>query len=147
MAAHNLSRWGPGVSAKWCAALPQLLEAHHYSQDLAAEPWSYAVELISLREAGLTANDLRWLGEKGYVLHGHESSDGALPKEQARSGSCRVSFAAKSCFILTPAGITFATEICGAVPLPAVSATPSLRKPHPQLKRPAEPRWDPARRM
>ncbi len=66
-------------------AIVELAIAHDYACDVECDPWQFAVEISRLMELGLTASDLRWLVEKGYVTHAREVTQ---PSDlaQVRSG-------------------------------------------------------------
>jgi hypothetical protein len=61
------------------------------------------VEISELRSAGLTTVDLHWLVTKGYVMHAVEET---RPESQQRlfGRIGELSFAEKSCFVLTKTG-------------------------------------------
>src|SRR5437773_1494 len=49
------------------AALSCLLEARGAADNLAADPWQFAVSFAALREAGATATAVRWLVGIGFL--------------------------------------------------------------------------------
>src|SRR5690606_4988187 len=61
-----------GVHPEMRVGLELLLQGHVYASELRRSIWDLAVEISSLREAGLTNNDLRWLICKGLVEHARE---------------------------------------------------------------------------
>mgnify|MGYP007073303504 CR=1 FL=1 len=92
------------------AAVAILSEAHQYASSLDRDVWEFALELQNLSAAGVSINDLRWLACNGYVNHGEEL-------EQTNEGH-RVfrtypglGFTQRSCFVLTRAGVQFASRI------------------------------------
>ena len=62
------------VPARLTSGMALLTQAQAYSEDMECDPWDFAVEVSSLREAGLTNSDLRWLICKKYVKHAVEIS-------------------------------------------------------------------------
>ncbi len=85
-------------------AVVQLAEAHDYARDVQAELWQYAVEIESLMVTGAGVEDLQWLVQGGYVEHAREVT---RPKDAARRfvASQGSSFAKRTCFVLTAAGL------------------------------------------
>ena len=62
-------------SASFRKALFGLLEGVRYAHDTGNGVWTFATELGSLREDGLSLNDLRWLVCAGYVEHAEETTE------------------------------------------------------------------------
>ncbi len=84
--------------------LRYLAEAASFARELGRDPWDFAVEIQTLRELGLTNNELRWLVCKGWVEHQQEVT--------ALGDNCRVfqpdrplNFSASACFVLSPEGL------------------------------------------
>lgn len=94
-----LARFQPG--------LDQLREAHAYATAAGRDPWEFAVELASLRAAGLTTSDLRWLVCQGHVAHARERTRLADERRSFRPASS-LAFGKRSCFVLTPKGLELA---------------------------------------
>jgi hypothetical protein len=94
----------PSVSACIQSALRQLLQAHDYACELNQDVWQFAVEIESLRFAGLTNADLRWLVCKGYVEHGRERTQPGDPHRLFRAAP-NLALGRRSCFVLTPTGL------------------------------------------
>jgi hypothetical protein len=92
-----------------CKTLALLLEAHEQALDLRQKEWELAVELAALMEVGATHTALRWLLCMDYATHAVEQT---RPQAKARSFRRRtnLSFATKSCFLLSPSGIAFARQ-------------------------------------
>jgi len=86
------------------AALALMLQAHSYSTELACEAWEFAVEIVALRQAGLTNSDLRWLLHRSLVEQAQEVT---MPGESRRRFGPRGGslLCDQSCFILTAAGV------------------------------------------
>ena len=126
------------------AALAELLEAHDYARDAHHDLWDFAVELGVLAALGLTLTDLRWLVCKQYVEHAREVT---LPgdKERAFRPGGGLTFARRTCFVLTQSGVSVARALSNVSALGerrAVAAAGSTDGD--EAKTPA-PRWDPHR--
>jgi hypothetical protein len=97
------------------AALRLLLQAHDYSLGHGYKAWDFAVEIASLRTAGLSNNDLRWLIYQGYLAQAVETTG---PQDDHRSfkPGGRIVLADAACFILTDPGVKYARSVTnGAV--------------------------------
>jgi hypothetical protein len=138
---------GPLVLRRGQDALCLLLEAHQYAQELRRSVWDFAVEIDTLRQAGCTNSEFRWLICKGYAEHAPETT---MAGEQSRtfqrhprSGS--LVFDLKTCFVLTAAGLAFAQSAVGGLlsqPQGNGQAAAENGTPPPvELK----PKWDRAR--
>ena len=62
-----VGRQGEQVAACVRRAVVQLAVARDYAQDVQVEPWQFAVEIDSLLAVEVTASDLSWLVQGGYV--------------------------------------------------------------------------------
>jgi hypothetical protein len=91
------------------AALSALVEAHAYAASLAQDDWQFALGFDSLRQGGLSQNDLRWLLYRRYVQHGIETTQPGEERRTVRAGGA-IRFDRRSCFALTEAGIAFARQ-------------------------------------
>jgi hypothetical protein len=100
----------PLPSRKLQRVLQLLSEAWQYAKELEREVWDFAVEIDTLRNAGTTPNDLRWLVGKGFVEVAVEVT---LPDDAARvfRSVRRLLFMPRTCFILTVKGATFAASL------------------------------------
>ncbi len=98
---------GAVVAEHGKAALALLLESHAYAEELGRSAWDFAVEIASLRAAGLTTSDLRWLVCKGFVEHAREAT---MPGDQTRCfrASGGLTFSRRTCFVLTETGVAYA---------------------------------------
>jgi hypothetical protein len=144
--------WGAGLDAesrvlqKGSGGLVLLLEANGYAQQCHQDLWEFAVEIEFLRAAGLTNSDLRWLVSREFLRHAYEIT---TPEDARRRFRKEVStrFLEQSCFILTPAGETFARRVFG---LPAAASQPAELSLLPDTAVPTTskptPRWDSQRR-
>ena len=94
-------------------ALQVLERAYHYAKELELSSWDFAVEISSLRRAGLDNADFRWLTCCGYVEHAIETSSIDDDSRTFRS-SGRLNFRKKTCFILTDAGSEYVSQLCNA---------------------------------
>jgi len=131
-------------------ALRLLLDAQAYAEDVGRSVWDFAVEIDSLRQTGCTNSELRWLVCQGFVRHAPETTAGSAHTRSFRQSrpAPGLRFSAKSCFVLTPAGVPFAAAaMTGAngdlrLARPVVSPGDLHLDPAPDLPRP---RWDPER--
>jgi len=91
------------ISPAIASALSLLRRAREYAEDLGRDVWDFAVEIQTLRAAGISNSDLRWLLGKGYVEHATEVTrpDDAGRKFRRDTG-CR--FSRKTCLVLTASG-------------------------------------------
>jgi hypothetical protein len=89
------------------AGLHKLLEAYGYARDVGRDVWDFAVEIRTLRAAGLSTSDLRWLICKGYLEHRVELHRPGDDQRKFRDAS-DLKFFKRSCFVLTPAGANLA---------------------------------------
>lgn len=99
--------------APMASGLKLLLDAHAHGEQLEKDRWYFAIEIGTLRSAGLTNVDFRWLESKGYVEHAEAF---AVPGMDGR-GFHKVgtgSFTDATCFILTPSGIVHAKDLLKA---------------------------------
>jgi len=99
---HPIRPEGIRLSPKIRAALEQMATALAYAEDLGVHACDFAAEMHGL---DLTPNDLRWLIAKGYVKHLQETTRRDANRRSFRSGG-RTTFAARSCFLLTEAGLS-----------------------------------------
>ena len=127
-------------------AFRELLKAFEYAQSSRREVWDFAVEIHSLRTAGLTDTDLRWLASLGHVEHACEVT---MLGSNQRHFQCTgtFSFANRTCFVLTDAGVGFTRSL-----LHGAAASTLLLRPaeSPKVETPAIessiPAWDAERR-
>jgi hypothetical protein len=130
--------------------LALLAQAHWYANDLGRDRWDFAVEIRSLRRAGLSLSDLRWLVCKGYVEHAREITvAGAAQRDFQCHGG--LMFARRTAFVLTESGmaaIESAPRETRAEPPHRASADPfvagiiSPMLPTPSGEFPLRPTWD-----
>jgi hypothetical protein len=73
--------WAP-ILHRGREALRLLLEAFQYGCQADRSVWEFAVEIDTLRKAGCTNNEFRWLVCRGYVEHAPETT---LPDQKSRS--------------------------------------------------------------
>ena len=96
--------------APMAPALKLLLDAHAQGEQPGKGRWDFAVENGTLRSAGLTNVDFRWLVSEGYVEHVEElPSSGSDGRAFQRVGEG--SFTDAACFILTDGGVAYAKEV------------------------------------
>jgi hypothetical protein len=132
------------VSPSMIPGLLQLLEADAYAREVGRSKWDFAVEIDSLRAAGLTNGDLRWLVCKGYLEHALETTP-AGSETRSFGMEASLSFSQGSCFVLTETGAESARQLAERAnggrgpngPTPGGNgATQAVR-----------PEWDPERRV
>ena len=104
-----------------CTQLP-----YDYAQDAQANVWTFAVEVQTLRQEGLSDNDLRWLVSKGLALHAHEIKEFGDDERHFRNLG-RLKFTRESCFVLTAAGVELARRI-----MPKIEDDPRPDPPAPR---------------
>lgn len=146
MVALDLSAWLPGRSLKWRRSLSQLLEAASYAQNLACDAWRFAITFRDLRDAGLTTNDVAWLLAKGYLEREQGVSGYGDKPAGIRPGPDIANLSDSSRFILSQAGIGFATEICPPRSLPVESPSPPKSYDVSASQHTDAPHWDAERR-
>jgi hypothetical protein len=94
-----------------------LRRARCYAEKLGRDPWDFALKIATMRRAGLSHSDLRWLICKAWVEHVREVfTRGRQQRRFRHSGS--LSLTKRSCFVLTAAGVR------GAKSSPAVESLP-----------------------
>jgi hypothetical protein len=145
---------GATVCKRVKRGLALLLTAHHYAVDLGRDCWDFATEIATLRDLGLTRNDFRWLLCKGLVEHAREViAPGGKGRQFEPQGE--LTFSARSCFVLTEAGVHEAARLRrGREAAKQAAARPCgkdvSRTPSPPVKDDANsatltPRWNAAR--
>jgi len=88
-----------------------LVDAYRYALDVERSVWDFAIRIGTLRKAGCTDSELRWLVCRSYVDHAPEF---VMPDEESRmfrhqeGDTARLRFSRKTCFVLTKAGLEFA---------------------------------------
>lgn len=106
---------GVPILRRGAECLRLLLEAYQYAADVKRSVWDFAVEIETLRQAGWTNSEFRWLTCKGFVLHAIETT---LVDAESRSfrqppRAPSLNFRRKTCFTLTEAGFQFAVTALG----------------------------------
>jgi hypothetical protein len=98
----RLDRPAPPATAR--LLLHQLLAALDYAGYLGKYAWQFEVEVQSLRSAGLTNSDLRWLVCQGFIEHGIEATQGREVQRLFQPAR-NLALDKRSCFVLTAAGL------------------------------------------
>jgi hypothetical protein len=147
-------------------AFSLLLQAHEYVLESGRDRWDFAVEIGSLREFGLTNNDLRWLLYNKYAHHAVEVTASDDDRRLFRPRG-KLLLSERSCFVLTEEGLAVAVALAGSHELPlggnAEAAIPNgkVARPGEQVQEPSSngtpaspgrsedprPRWHKDRRM
>ncbi|MGE4002324.1 MAG: hypothetical protein AB7I48_19115, partial [Planctomycetaceae bacterium] len=116
--------------------LALLYQAREYARLFHQDPWEFAVEIQELKAVGLTVNDLRWLMIAELLEHACDASS-AEGRPRKFTGIGRQRFSRRSCFVLTPSGLSFASRLLAGEPYSFPStATRSLESPR------VRPVWD-----
>ncbi len=100
----------------------ELLTSLDCANSVNSHVWNFAVEISILREAGLGENEFRWLIFMKYVDHAPEVT---RPNDDGRQfrQTGNLSFAKRTCFVLTEVGVLFARTLLSQVP-DATSTSP-----------------------
>jgi hypothetical protein len=99
------------VPRKTRAGWALLLEGYDYCESLGRDLWDFAVDIQSLRRAGLTNNTLRWMICQGWLSHADELPSSDAPARVFR-GSGLLTFGKATCFVLTVSGVDAARQVC-----------------------------------
>jgi len=136
---------GAPILRRGSEGLRLLLDAFQYASDVGRDVWDFAVEIESLRQAGWTNSEFRWLVCKGYVRHAIETTlaaDETRSFRQPRRAQALI-FGSKTSFVLTDAGFHFAAAVLDrlALPPPEPGSEPGLLT---AIAPPvgAQPKWD-----
>ncbi|MBI3839348.1 MAG: hypothetical protein HY288_15625 [Planctomycetia bacterium] len=125
------------------AALMLILEAFENARDLQRDKWDFAVEIQTLRKAGLTYSDFRWLICKGYAEHAREIT---LPGHEGRAfyPNRGLTLYKRSCFVLSEAGLPFFAAACHRprVAYDEQSSNQSANLSVPAARPAQVPKWD-----
>ena len=118
-------------------ALSLLLQAHETAYRLSLPKWEFALEVYSIKEAGLNNNDLRYLICQGMTEHRVE-----ITRRGARQRSFELppgmSIAARSCFVLADERVELVQKMISD----GLTATDSSRPLPKRGLRAAVPFWD-----
>lgn len=99
---------GMGILCEMRAAVRLLLEARLYAESIQCNVWDFAIDMETLLATGLTCNDMRWLLCKGYIEHAMEVTSADKIHRSFRQAA-KLVLTKRTCFVLTEAGIGFAT--------------------------------------
>jgi hypothetical protein len=108
------------ITAGLISGLRSLRDAWDCARQMNRSVWEFALEIDTLRSAGLSHTDLRWLLGKGYAEHAVETtrpSEGPRRFRPVRS----MTLPMRTCFILTDAGAQFSDETFAAQILPPLA--------------------------
>jgi len=97
--------------------LAHLHKAHEFALDVQLDIWQFAEPLQNLVEMGAMEPALRWLVLKGYAEHAQELTTFRETDRRFRP-SMNVSFAPRTCFVLTAAGADLAANLLDEPPPP-----------------------------
>lgn len=90
--------------------MAELLRSYDYAAFTRRNPWNFAVEIEQLRGLDMTECDFRWLTCLGFVEHAREITRMEDDGREFRSTG-NLTFAERSCFILTEKGAEFARHL------------------------------------
>jgi hypothetical protein len=128
------------LATRMQTGLALLTEALDCAQELQRDVWDFAVEVHSLRSAGVCDISLRWLLCKGYAKHAIETTQSRAPRRTFRRAGSFV-FCDRSCVVMTAAGAdlalpprSFRPALGGPVPSSVARSRPAIES--------AVPRWD-----
>lgn len=137
---------GP-ITRNWGAALIPLSDAARYAEEVGCDVWEFALEIDDLLAAGLTRNDLRWLGRAGYMSNAVETTRPLAKRKRMFMHRDTVVFSPRTCFVATQKGLEFIREHLVTAPssdsspfLPAVAVGKGLSA------KTLIPRWNPCSR-
>jgi hypothetical protein len=122
-------------------ALAVFLEAHEFARECREDDWEFAVELSALLEAGCSRSTLRWLAWRGHIEHAVETTRPLGPRRSFRRAA-NLSFASKTCFILTPSGIAMARQAEETLDNAAPPSVNGVARPAASADGPTIPYWD-----
>lgn len=134
----------PHVPAKVRPGLLELLKAYRYADELTRDVWDFAVEIKTLRTAGLTNSEFRWLVCKDYVEHAREvtvAGDGDRGFQQPGN----LVFPKRSCFVLTESGSAIAKSVQEMSAPEAAPGFPPGFEQGAEIGAVLVPAWDPDR--
>jgi hypothetical protein len=87
-----------------------LLEARVRAEQVGHDPWDFAEEIHSLREAGGLGSDLRWLITQGYAECKTDVTTAGDERRRFRPGG-PMALTARTCFVLTMEGECYARKL------------------------------------
>lgn len=96
---------GCRLPVRFKSAFAILVEAVEYAEQTNGNTWDFAIEIDRLRSLGISENDLRFLVRLELVDHASERTvSRGNGRQFVETGA--LSFTPRTCFILTPTGIT-----------------------------------------
>jgi hypothetical protein len=132
-----LSRIRPGII--------ELLTSLECAKSVECDLWDFAVEICRLRDVGLAENEFRWLAIMKYVDHAEEVT---RPKDDGRQfcQTGNLSFASRTCFVLTEVGVVFARALLRQVTAEASTSANTAYRLLNNAEDQIVPTWDALRR-
>ncbi len=125
-------------------ALGLLARARQYARSAACCVWQFAVDIDTFSRAGLTPNDVRWLIHRRCVEHRLETTEPGAESRSFRDSDC--SLHARSCFIVTDAGLALARKVSGLLGAQRECASPPAAREDPDNGQLLRPHWNAQRR-
>jgi len=98
----------------FAAALATLAEADRLARLSNQPPWEFALDLQALGQVGVGQSHLRWLVAEGLVEQRTETTQTRQAERTFRPAR-NLAFSARSCFLLTAAGLRLAGELPAAL--------------------------------
>jgi hypothetical protein len=132
------------AEARFQKALCELLQGNLYADLTTGDRWEFAVEIHVLRRLGLSDNDLRLLLRMRFVEHAREITTIRTNGRKFRPAS-DLSFAKRTCFVLSPLGIARASCQSQQAVGPESARGPS-QSDRPRIDDEL-PMWDPKQRV
>jgi hypothetical protein len=123
------------------AALSQFVQAKTYADQFGRDVWDFAIDIESLRQAGVTTNDLRWLLYEGYIEHSHERPSRRRGRRVFHRAANLV-IDDRSCFVLTPQGLQRTRAIHGPAARNGPGRAVTSRTDRVKAGPAAHPYWD-----
>ena len=125
--------------------MEMLWKAYQYAVETRRDVWEFAVEYWTLKQAGVSNADLRWMVAAGLAEHGHEQSVYGDRARQFAAGQSLV-FSKSMCLVLTRSGVEHA-EKCRLILTSSESCIRSAQVAlDSDVSTPSKPVWDAPRR-
>lgn len=119
-----------------------LWQAYETARQAGEPVWNFAVEIDALYTAGLNDTALRFLACERYIEHASETTRGAA-QHRTFKPTGRLTFRARTCVILTEAGVEFAKRFAAARTAPPVRSKVAAADKPSAKNRSVKPVWIP----
>jgi hypothetical protein len=134
---YSHDRGGAWAERRFQSALVLLNDATNFARDTGRDVWHYCLRLEELLSAGLTVADCRWLADKKLV----DARDMARVRRRG-ARLRRATFTRSTRFVLTAAGVAFATKLCAPNGLPGATTVNGASQRDRADDALGGPRWD-----